>query len=123
MEPINANPAVRAIIEKAVKPVLESRHPDTSGRIIQYYPQTNTADIEINIGGAKLLRYDVPVPKQVGLIGRDPQPGDEVWVSFAGGDPGSPYITMLYDSNYLSRTRSTLKLQARSNLPFSLLGA
>lgn len=121
MEPINSNPAVQAIIEKAVKPVLESRHPDTVGKIVNYYSETNTADIEVSVGGARLLRYDVPVPRQIGLIGRDPRPGDEVWVSFAGGDPGSPYITMLYDSNYRSRSRNNLRLRAKNNLPFSLL--
>lgn len=116
MEPWNANPALKTIIEKAVKPLLNSYQRDLFGRILEYHPDTNTADIEVYFAGAAVPRYGVPLPKFSGLIGKDPVPGDEVWVSFYNGDFSRPYIVMVFDSTYTT-TRDELALKQRAKIP------
>ncbi|MEW6770003.1 MAG: hypothetical protein AB1330_01235 [Bacillota bacterium] len=116
MPSFNANPALKAIVEKAVKPLLNSYRRDLKGRIIAYYPESNTADIEVEFVGGVVPRYNVPLPRVSGLIGRDPEPGDEVWVSFCDGDFSRPYVLAVFDSAY-TKTRDELFLRQRSKIP------
>jgi len=95
------NPALRAIIEKAVKPVLQTRQPDVVGKILAYYPETNTIDVEYEWAGVAIQRGGIPLlrPHGMGLIARDPWPGDEVWISFYNDDVSHPYAVMVVDQD------------------------
>lgn len=115
IEPITSNPALKAIIEKAVKPILSARQPDTIGKIVEYYPENHTADIEIYVAGAEVQRYGIPLPRVSGIIGRDPRPGDDIWVSFYNGDMSRPYVVMVFDGN--NKMRDELTLQQKSLIP------
>lgn len=115
MMPFQSNPALQAIIERAVKPLLDSRQHDASGTILEYHPETNTADILVNIAGEKVRYNQVALPFQAGVIGKDPAPGDEVWVSFQAGNIGDPKIVMLYDG--VGRGLDSKRLRARARIP------
>jgi hypothetical protein len=64
------------------------------------------------------MRYgQVIMPHNARTIGRDPAPGDEVWISFLGSNHRKPYVVSLLDSNYQYATGLEQQTTAQALTP------
>lgn len=102
------NPLQQAIKEKVVGPALQERKHMVYGKVMFYDNISNRATVEINnpYGAGRRLLDAVPV--QIGSGGvhaAGPFAGDEVWVTFIGGNILYPRITALGDPTYETTTR------------------
>ena len=99
------------IAENIVKPQMSNLTHPVKAMVMRLNDKDNRADIfykdALQDGGITQL-FDVPI--QLGSGGSKsagPFPGDEVWVTFGGGDVKRPQITALVDENYKNKTRET----------------
>lgn len=97
------------IKNKVVDPILHDRHHMVKGTVLYYNNLMNRATVEIhNRVGPGRKRLD-GVPVQLGGGGfhsAGPFKGDEVWVSFIGGNIFFPRVVALADENYEFNTRA-----------------
>jgi hypothetical protein len=90
------------IKNEIVTPMLVKRIHATTGTILSYDSEPNTASIEFfNGSGGKSMAYNVPVCIQAnGIHTVEPKPGDNVVINFNGGEITSPKITAFYETDY-----------------------
>lgn len=93
------------IVNEIVTPMLMKRIHATTGTILSYDQNLNTANVEFfNGSGGKTIGYEIPVciPAN-GIHTVDPRPGDMVNINFSGGEITSPKIVAFYSANYQKR--------------------
>lgn len=104
------------LLEEVVKPALNSRPKLTIGTVINYYKETNTADVYLlNANGlitTDLLPH-VPVSLVNGLNHCGPFPGQRVLIDFIDGQHGSPVIVGVVERAYDSATREHTQTHRR----------
>ena len=99
------------ITEEIIKPEIGKNHQPVKAVILEYDNSTNRAQVmykdSFQADGITQL-FDVPL--QIGSGGSHsagPFTGDEVWISFLGGDVKRPIIISLVDEDYENKTRGT----------------
>lgn len=102
------NPLQQAIKDKVVDPALKDRKHMVHGVVRFYDNHSNRATVEINNPYGTGRRMLDAVPVQIGSGGvhaAGPFEGDEVWVTFLGGNILYPRITAMGDPTYEDTTR------------------
>jgi hypothetical protein len=98
------------IQKEIVQPQLDNYHQPVKAKVLGYNEVMNRATIQykdsFQPNGYTVLS-DVPVQLGSGGVhSAGPFYGDEVWVTFLGGDVKRPTIVALVDEGYAQRTRA-----------------
>jgi hypothetical protein len=113
------------IKDKVVEPMLRDRQHMIRGRVTRYNHIMNRATVVTNnrYGLGKKEFHGVPV--QIGSGGvhsAGPFEGQDVWMTFVGGNILHPRIVSLADENYQFNTRESLRHRRKGALiPDSLV--
>ena len=102
------NEIQKLIHKTVVTPALKERLHGARGYVVSRDHHHSTATVEFTSihGEGKTVLDNVPI--QIGSSGfhsAGPFPGDEVWISFMGGNILHPQITSIIDCQYYLKTR------------------
>ena len=102
------NPLQQSIKENVLDPILKERLHMSPGKVIRYNHVQHRADVEVRnpVSAGFRVLYDVPIMIGAGGVhGAALDEGDEVWVTYLGGNSMHPRITAMADQNYAETTR------------------
>ena len=96
------------ITKEIVEPMILKRVHTSTGTILSYDQESNTASIQFGNGsGGMSVAYGVCVPIPAnGMHCTDPKVGDSIVVTFTGGEITSPKIASFYDAKYRQNKRA-----------------
>jgi hypothetical protein len=111
MKELILNPVAKMIAEQVSGPVSDLRYHSSMGTILAYYPETNTADISVNVRGEEQLKRSVPMLITSPTSSTIYFEKDKVLVLFLFGDSDIPVILGKVDETFAINTMARLKKQ------------